>query len=159
LPPSPPVQWIAACDSATPPATLGGVSGPLSAAQRDSLLREVEIHRAAWQARRVTDYRIRVAFACFCPGSPPAILEVRGGVPVALRDTAGRPVGPAHEPWSFYTVEGLFDAVATAARRDDVVEVRFDACFAYPAFIRGDANAGQVDDWYFVTATLLTPRP
>ena len=105
------------------------------------------------------DYRIRVNVGCFCPMSPTAVLEVREGVPVALRDTAGRPYGPAREPLSFYTVEGLFDAAERGARRDDVVDVIFDACFDYPRAIRGDAKVGQVDDWYLITATLFRPRP
>jgi len=69
----------------------------------------------------------------------------------------GRPAGPAREPWSLYTVEGLFDAVAEGMRRDDVIEVVYDACYDYPAWIRGDAKVGQVDDWFWLKASRLTP--
>jgi hypothetical protein len=152
--------WVAACDSARPPLLGSGrrTTGALSSAERDSLLREVEVHRAAWRAHGITDYRIRVDIGCFCPLSPPAVLEVRAGVPFALRDTAGRPYTAIHEPLSFYTVEGLFDAVAQTVRRADVVDVVFDACHDYPASIRGDTKVGLPDDWFWTTATLLMRR-
>jgi hypothetical protein len=138
----------------------------LNAAERDSIVRDVQARRTAWRARAITDYRIKVTVACFCPGpSGPAILEVEGGVPVALRDTTGRPIKGTRgardpfEPWSSYTVEGLFDAIERAARRGDaVVEVTYDAAFGYPTQIRGDVRWGLPDAWYLVTASGLAPR-
>ena len=146
------------CDSVTPPVTRRG-RGPLTSDERDALVRDVQTRRTAWNARHITAYRIQVEVGCFCPWPHhPAVLEVRDGVPVALRDTTGRPAGPVREPWSQYTVEGLFDAVEHAARTHDVIEVTYDACLGYPTSIRGDAKAGQFDDWYTVTAGPLTPR-
>ena len=133
-------------------------SGALTPAERDSLMRELEVHRDAWRARHIDDYRIQVAAGCFCPWpSNPAILEVRGGVAVALRDTSGRSMGAPREPWSLYTVEGLFDVVAQIARRSDVVQVAYDSQYGYPAMIRGDARVGLPDDWFWVKASRLTP--
>jgi hypothetical protein len=130
----------------------------LSIASRDSLLQEVQARRAAWRARAISDYDVRVTVACFCPGGQtPAVLEVRGGRPVALRDTLGAPAGAVREPWSRYTVDGLFDAAEAAARQDDVVDVRYDARFGYPAEIRGDRKVGLPDDWYWIRASHLTP--
>ena len=50
-----------------------------------------------------------------------------------LLDTLGNPAGAPREPWSLYTVDGLFDAVAEGLRRDDVIEVGYDACYDFPA--------------------------
>jgi hypothetical protein len=131
---------------------------PLSIAARDSLLHELQARRAAWRARGIPDYQIRVTVGCFCPWpQTPAVLEVRAGVPVALRDTLGAPAGAVREPWSRYTVEGLFDAVERSTRGDDMVDVRYDARFGYPTEIRGDRKQGQVDDWYWIRASHLTP--
>ncbi len=100
-PPAPPLQEVPRRRS----------TGPLTQAERDSLLREVAARREAWRARHISDYQIEIAVGCFCPWPKhPAILEVRGGVIVALRDTTGKSIGKPREPWSLYTVEGLFDA-------------------------------------------------
>ena len=133
-------------------------SGALTPAERDSLVRELEVHRDAWRARHIADYRIQIAAGCFCPWpSNPAILEVRGGVAVALRDTTGKSMGAPREPWSAYTVEGLFDVVAQTARSSDVVQVAYDPQYGYPAMIRGDSKVGLPDDWFWVKASRLTP--
>jgi hypothetical protein len=133
--------------------------GPLTAAERDSLVREAQAWREVWRARGITDYYLRVAVGCFCPWpGNPAVLEVRRGTLVALRDTAGKRAGPVREPWSLYTVEGLFDAVEQSARRVDVLEVRYDPTYGYPTSIRGDGKLGRPDDWFSVTANHLTRR-
>jgi hypothetical protein len=132
--------------------------GALTPAERDSLVRELGVHRDAWRARHIVDYRIQIAVGCFCPWpSNPAILEVRGGVAVALRDTTGKSMGAPREPWSLYTVEGLFDVVAQTARSSDVVQVAYDPQYGYPAMIRGDSKVGLPDDWFWVKASRLTP--
>jgi hypothetical protein len=82
---------------------------------------------------------------------------VRRGVAVALRDTTGKSMGTPREPWSRYTVAGLFDAVEQGARSSDVIEVAYDPQYGYPAMIRGDRKVGQVDDWFWVKASRLTP--
>jgi uncharacterized protein DUF6174 len=135
-------------------------NGALTTAERDSLLREAAARRAAWRARHISDYRMQVAVGCFCPWpQTPAILEVRGNILVALRDTSGQSLGTPREPWSLYTVEGLFDAVEQGARRNDVVEVVYDPRYDYPAQIRGDAKVGLPDDWFWIKASRLTPLP
>jgi Family of unknown function (DUF6174) len=159
---------LAACSHAAPPPRLetetpvvlhqrpGGAA--LTRAERDSLLSEVTARRAAWRARHIANYQIVIAAGCFCPWpSEPAILEVRNGVAVALRDTLGKSLGAPREPWSLYTVEGLFDAVEQSARRDDVLDVAYDPRYDYPAQLRGDAKIGLPDDWFWVKARRLTP--
>ena len=119
---------------------------------------EAQRRRDAWRSRHITDYLIEISVGCFCPWpQTPAILEVRGGVVVALKDTTGRSMGTPREPWSPYTVEGLFDAVEQAARRLDVLEVAYDPRYDYPAQLRGDAKIGLPDDWFWVRASRLTP--
>jgi len=147
-------RWTtqAPCDTslAAPAQRLGVVS-----TARDSLLRDVQVRRAAWQARGISDYRVHIAMRCFCPSTPPAILEVRGGIPVALLDSMGRPVGPPREPYAF-TLEGLFDLIERAARNDELVEVSY-TCLGYPASVGVDPKG--LDNWYWVTADhLTTPR-
>jgi hypothetical protein len=168
------IVLVAACHSHQPPPVVAPPareaplrrlpprqgSGPLTAAERDSLVREVQTRRAAWRARGITAYSLRVGVGCFCPGpSGPATLEVRRGVVVSIRDAAGK-TGPPREPWSPYTVEGLFDAVEDGTRRFDVIEVAWDSLDGYPATIRADAKVGLPDDWFVITASQLTPlRP
>lgn len=123
-------------------------------------MREAQTRRAAWRALGIQDYRIRVGVGCFCPWpQTPAIVEVRHGVAVELRDTTGRKFGPLREPWSVYTVEGLFDAVEQSARRSDVVVVTYNARFGYPSYIHGQGRLGLPDNWFWVRATALTPTP
>ena len=159
---SPPSWSEVPCDTAhaapLPPYSRRG-SEPLSAAERDALLSEARVRRAAWRARGITDYRVRVAVGCFCPWpSQPRVLEVRGGKAVALFDTTGRPAGPLIEPWAPNTVEGMFDFIEQAGRSADVLTVRYDRCLDYPTAIRGDHKVRQVDDWFWTTATRLSPR-
>ena len=40
------------------------------------------------------------------------------------------------------------------ARRDDILEVTYDARLDYPTYIRGDAKLGLPDDWFWVRARL-----
>ena len=133
--------------------------GALTAAERDSILKDVGARRAAWRARRLMDYRIRVAVDCFCPWPhAPRLLEVRDGKAVALLDTTGRREGALREPWAPYTVEGLFDFLEQSARSVDVISARYDSRLGYPVEIRGDHTLGRFDDWFSVTASNLTPR-
>lgn len=156
----PPTGDLACRDVNTPaPPGPGRTDSALSAAQREWLIAQAHAHRAAWEARRITSYRIRVAVGCFCPWPPqPRILEVRNGTAVALFDSTGRPDRPLREPWSGYTVPGLFQTVEQLARSADVVGVRYDPCLGYPTAIRGDQKLGRVDDWFWFTATDLAPR-
>jgi len=147
------LQWTtpAPCDTSTATSQrLGAIK-----AARDSLLRDVQVRRAAWRARGISDYRVRIAMRCFCPFSPPAILEVRGGIPVALRDSMGRLAGQPREPYAF-TIEGLFDLIERAERNDELVGVSY-SCLGYPASVGVDPKG--LDNWYRVTADhLTTPR-
>lgn len=158
-PPPPPPALVAPIDT-PPPRRVRRTDGALTAAERDSIVREAQTNRAGWRARHITDYSIRVAVGCFCPWpSTPAILDVRGGVAKALRDTTGRPFGPLREPWSNYTVERLFDAVEQSAQRSDVVEVDYDALLGYPTYIRGTGRLGLPDNWFWVRASQLRFQP
>jgi Family of unknown function (DUF6174) len=158
-------DWTPQSDSTPPPRPPRQRNGALTAAERDSIVREAQARRATWRARGISDYRLLVVVACFCPGPlGPGVIDVQGGVVVALRDTTGRSMqgmrggrGP-FEPWSSYTIEGLFDAVERGAQSSDVLEVSYDASFGYPARIRGDMKLGLPDDWFIVTASGLAPR-
>jgi len=121
-------------------------------------VREVAARREAWHARRISDYSIEVAVGCFCPWpSNPAVLEVRRDSAVALRDTTGKSMGKPREPWSLYTIDGLFRAVEEGARYRDVIEVAYDPEYGYPAMIRGVGKVGLPDNWFWVKASRLMP--
>lgn len=143
-----------------PPRDARASDSPLTAAQREALIAEARAYRAAWQAAGITHYRLTVAVGCFCPWpQQPRILEAQGGKVVALFDTAGRRDRTLREPWILYTIDGLFDVVEQTARRADALAVRYDACFGYPTSIRGDQVLRLPDDWFWVSATDLAPRP
>jgi hypothetical protein len=134
------------------------MTGALTPAERDSLLRDLTARRDAWRAHHITAYRIQIAVGCFCPWpGNPAILEVRNGAAVALYDTSGRSIGAPREPWSLYTVDGLFAGAEQSARRNDVFDVAYDPHYGYPAIMRGDLKIGLPDDWFWVRASRLTP--
>ena len=134
-------------------------SGALTRVERDSLLRDLATHRAAWRARQITDYDIVVSVGCFCPWpSHPAIVEVRHGSITALRDTTGKSLGAVREPWSLYPVDSLFAVVERGIQRDDLIQIAYDSTYDYPAMIRGDSKIGLPDDWFWVRAARLTPR-
>jgi len=140
-------RWISPspCDTTSNTPLRRGVLG---AANRDSLLREAQVRRMAWRARGIKDYRVRIGMRCFCPFSPPAILEVRRGIPVALRDSTGP---------NAYTIEALFDLIERAGQNDELVDVSYDPCLGYPVSVRVDPKG--LDNWYWVTADhLTTPR-
>jgi hypothetical protein len=158
----------AACATKPPPPPLEpdhrvvlpqrDATGALTQVERDSLLREVAARRETWRSRTIKNYDIQIAVGCFCPWpSNPAILGVKNGVAVTLRDTTGKSLGKPREPWSAYTVEALFDAVEQAARRSDVVEVAYDPQYGYPAMIRGIGRVGLPDNWFWIKASRLTP--
>ena len=159
-PPAQPPPPVVAPDTVSrPPARAQETDRALTSAERETLIAEVRVRRAAWQARGIIRYQIRVAVGCFCPWpKEPRILEVRDGKAVALYDTTGRPAGPVREPWSTYTVEGLFDVVERLARTADVVGVRYDSSYGYPTAVNGDQRLGRFDDWFWVRATNLTAR-
>ena len=159
-PPPPPREVLLVRDSTPvepPPADREGPRR-LTPAVRDSLEREATARRATWQARGIRHYRLLVAVGCFCPWpSNPAIIEVKDGVVVALSDTTGRSMGKPREPWSTHTVEALFDAVVEHARRSATLSVRFDPQYGYPTSISGTGRIGPPDNWFWVSATRLTP--
>jgi hypothetical protein len=156
-PPPPPPPALEPEVTVVPPPRH--TTGALTQAERDSILRDLVAHRDAWRARNISDYRMVVAVGCFCPWpSTPLILDVRGGTITQLLDTLGKPAGPVREPWSRYTVEGLFDAVEQGVKRSDVIEIAYDARYDYPASIRGNARVGLPDNWFWVKASRLTPR-
>ena len=158
-PPAPPPVVRVVPDSVITPPRRARPDTALTAAERDAIVHEAQTRRAAWRALGIEDYQIRVAAGCFCPWpQTPAILVVRNGAAAELRDTTGRKFGALREPWSAYTVEGLFDLVEQAARGNDMLEVTYNARFGYPTYIRGDARWGLPDDWFWVRATELTPR-
>jgi hypothetical protein len=160
-PPAPPRENVTLVpDTAPVQLSERRSSGPLTQPQRDSLLREVTLRREAWRARHIENYRIQIAVGCFCPWpGNPAILEVRRGVAVALYDTTGKSLGAPREPWSRYTVDGLFHGVEESVRSVDVLEVAYDPQFGYPAIMRGDGKVGLPDNWFSVRASRLTPLP
>ncbi len=144
-----------ACDTPSAP-TFRRTSGALGPAERDSLLRDLESRRAAWQARHVTAYRLRIVETCFCPPAPPGVVEVRDGIVVAAFDTAGRSAPALVSRLSSYTVEGLFNVIERTLRSGELLEVSYDACLGFPTAIRG--NMRNVDSWFQIAAGPLT-RP
>jgi hypothetical protein len=150
-------DWTPRCDTTHRVPAERRAGGALTAPERDSILREARARREAWRARRISDYRVRVAVGCFCPWpSTPAILEGSNGVPKTLWDTLGRAKRKLGEPWSVYTIEATFDAIERSATTDDVLEVAYDRCLGYPTSLRGIARLGLPDNWFWVKLAQLT---
>ena len=149
------------CDAPVSPDTVTSqTNGAMTSAQRDAIVARVRAHRAAWPARGITHYRVRVSVGCFCPWPhDERILEVRDGKAVALYDTLGHKAGPLREPWSTQTIETSFDNVEQTARRVDVLAVRFDGCTGFVAETRGTGRIGLPDNWFWTRASHLEVLP
>ena len=95
--------------------------------------------------------------ACFCPDPQRLLIEVRAGTVARVWDAAGRAV-PITERTN-YSIDRLFDILDQHAERDDVVEVRFDLRWHFPAYIRTDVSLGHPDDWGVIDVRGLRPIP
>lgn len=147
---------VAAAGRASAAAAL--VLPAAAGASDDAALSE---HRALWESAGVADYEYAFQKQCECHGdSPPATrVEVRGGEIVGV---AHRPAGDGEEipaePRSYewyWTVDGLFDLIATGLARDAEVRADYDAGLGHPTRIYVDYDGELIGDEVDLRVTRL----
>lgn len=145
----PPVNDPAPNASTTPegaPDTTAAPDGPSELSQA----------RARWEASGVQSYSMTVQIGCFCPEEFRGPFEVtvdNGVLTEALYDGAPVRDGVAIE---FFTVDGLFDAVADLADSDRL-NVTFDPETGIPTIIDADPQLTIADEEVSVTVSDFQP--
>jgi hypothetical protein len=118
--------------------------------------------RARWQAAALAGYEYGYHKYCECHrDSPPeTIVTVRGGKVVGVRH---RPAGSdAEVPTAdknleyYWTVEGLFDLIASALERGVQVRAQYDGAQGFPREVYVDYDADFIGDELDLRLTAVT---
>ena len=146
------------CAAALAALVLGGTL----AAHADGL-EAVDESRRRWQAANVDSYVYAYTKFCEChPETPPeTYVTVRNGEIVDVRH---KPYGFDHyvqaEPRNFewyWTIEQLFDLVASGIERGADVRVRYDDALGYPVRLFVDRDRYLIGDEIDLELTRLDP--
>ncbi|HEV2150501.1 MAG TPA: DUF6174 domain-containing protein [Longimicrobiaceae bacterium] len=125
-------------------AVLASCSEPMGPADETARL---ERHRRLWAAQGANSYRMTVRLHGAWTGGA-AVIEVRGGVPVAI-SPLHHPNGPvAPETFRHHdTVEELFAVVQFALEQEaERLEVKYSSRFGVPSFVDVDLRSTWADD-------------
>ena len=113
---------------------------------------ELAAHRATWQAAQVQRYSYGYRKFCEChrDAPPETVVTVDGGSISRVyhrHDDSEREV-PAREGSTdlYWTIDDLFDLIASAMAREAEVRVNYDAALGYPTSLYIDYDAGYVGD-------------
>lgn len=121
--------------------------------------------RQRWQTAALASYEYGYHKFCEChrESPPETIVSVEGGEVTRVRH---RPAGAAVEVPAqdrnfdyYWTVEGLFDLVASALERGVEVRVAYDATLGYPREIYIDYDADFIGDELDVRLTSVASLP
>jgi hypothetical protein len=123
----------------------------------------LEAARAQWRQAGLAAYEYGYHKFCEChPENPPeSVVSVRNGAVVGVRH---RPVGTTVEVPAeaknlefYWTMEGVFDLIASAERRGVTVRVQYDAELGFPRSIYIDYDADFIGDELDLRFTSVTP--
>jgi hypothetical protein len=122
---------------------------------------KLDRHRALWAAAAFDDYEYGYNKYCECHRETPpeTLVTIHDGEVVGVRH---RPFGSDHEvqaeqrnfEW-YWTVEGLFDLVATGLARNAEVRADYDPTLGYPTHVYVDYDANLIGDEVDVRLTRL----
>jgi hypothetical protein len=124
---------------------------------------ELDAARARWQSAALAGYEYGYHKYCECHrDSPPeTVVTVRGEKVVGVRH---RPAGTTTEVPAadknleyYWTVDGLFELIASAQRRGVQVRTQYDAALGYPREVYIDYDADFIGDELDVRLTRVTP--
>lgn len=123
----------------------------------------LEAARARWQAAGVGgsyEYGYRKHCECYQNGPPETLVTVRDG---RVQDVRHRHAGSdtdvraeARDFAAYWTVDGLFDVVASALERGSIVRVSYDAALGYPTKIFIDHDRDFIGDELDLELTRVT---
>lgn len=119
--------------------------------------------RGQWQAARLARYEYGYHKFCEChrESPPETIVTVEGGKVVRVRH---RPAGtevevPGRSFEYYWTVDGLFDLIASALERKVEVRAVYDSTLGYPTEVYIDYDADFIGDELDVRLTRVGPLP
>jgi TonB family protein len=115
--------------------TLADDRGPLSAADREALLQELNANKEKWRASRPQSYMLRIGR----PGPPVDASVVRGDA--IQRGTM--------------SVDLLFDSLEQSIRTADRVVVRYNPTFGNPAALNIDPSLSVMGDEMQINVAVL----
>ena len=119
--------------------------------------------RNLWRRAALTDYEYGYRKYCAChPDTPPeTIVTVRGGTVVGVRhrpvDSPNEVPGKAGSLQYYWTIEELFDLIASATARGAAVRATYDAERGFPNEIHIDYDKNSIGDELDVVLTTVTP--
>lgn len=126
---------------------------------------DLDAARARWRSAALTGYEYGYHKYCECHrDSPPeTVVTIRDGNVVGVRH---RPAGTTTEVPAadknleyYWTVEGLFELIASAQRRGVQVRTQYDAVLGYPREVYIDYDADFIGDELDVRLTGVTALP
>ena len=126
---------------------------------------ELDAARARWQTAALKAYEYGYHKYCDCHrDSPPeTVVSVRDGKVFGVRH---RPVGSSNEVPAadknleyYWTVEGLFELIASAQARGVETRASYDAALGFPREIYIDYDSKLIGDELDVRLTQVTPLP
>ncbi|NJD20903.1 MAG: hypothetical protein FIA95_16665 [Gemmatimonadetes bacterium] len=117
--------------------------------QSSELLEDIALHRSIWESKRPTAYAYDLQRTCNCPeeAQGPVRVRVHGSQVVQRTYTAtGAPLASGLEA-AFPSVEGLFDLLEDAVKRDAwSVTINWNAEFGFPSDLYVDYDGSAIND-------------
>ena len=116
---------------------------------QDYLLEDIATHRVIWESRRPSAYVYELERFCNCTEEArgPVRVRVRGMAVVERRYTASGAAVASSLEGVFPSVEGLFDLLEEAAKRDPwYINMNWDPDLGYPRDLYVDFESNVIDD-------------
>ena len=121
---------------------------------------ELDGARARWKAAAIGTYEYGYNKYCDCHRESPPVttVTVRSGTVTGVRH---RPSGsttevPGRNPEYYWTVDGLFDLIASAQQRGVQVRATYDADLGFPREIYIDYDTNPIGDELDLRMTAVT---
>ena len=119
------------------------------APQNSQLLKDIAAYRSIWESKRPTAYVYDLRRSCNCPEETqgPVRVRVRGSQVVQRTYTAtGTPLASSLEA-AFPSVEGLFDLLEDAVKRDAwSVTINWNPELGFPSDVYVDYDGSAIND-------------
>jgi hypothetical protein len=119
--------------------------------------------RNLWRRAALTDYEYGYRKYCAChPDTPPeTIVTVHGGTVVRVRhrpvDSTNEVPAKAGSEHYYWTIDELFDLIASAKARGATVQATYDPARGFPSEIHIDYDKNAIGDELDVVLTTVTP--
>lgn len=129
----------------------------------DTILDDIALHRTLWESKRPSAYVFELKRVCSCPETEqgPVRIRVQGNTVVERTFTSSQAPVPPSLHAAFPSIEGLFDLLTDAAKRDPwYINMNWDPELAYPRDLYVDYDSRVINDevsYQVVTAPVADP--